>query len=81
MRNSGWELNFYSSNVQTKDFRWVTTFNFSLNRSKVLKSYYKSVQDIPKGYEKTEPVEGTSTNSWLGTPFFICDLVVIFVFR
>ncbi len=69
VRNSGWELNFYSSNVQTKNFRWVTTFNFSLNRSKVLKSYYKSVQDIPKGYEKTEPVEGTSTNSWLGYRF------------
>ena len=47
----------------------MTTFNFSLNRSKVLKSYYKSVQDIPKGYEKTEPVEGTSTNSWLGYRF------------
>lgn len=69
VRNSGWEVNFYSSNVQTRDFRWVTSFNFSLNRSKVLKSYYKSIQEIPKGYEKTEPVEGTSTNSWLGFRF------------
>lgn len=69
VRNSGWEMNFYSSIVQARDFRWTATFNFALNRSKVLKSYYKSIQEIPKGYEKTEPVEGTSTNSWLGFRF------------
>ncbi len=69
VRNSGWEVNFYSSSAYARDFRWSATFNFALNRSKVLKSYYKSIQEIPKGYEKTEPVEGTSTKSWLGYRF------------
>lgn len=69
VRNSGWELTFRSANVQTPDFSFVTTLNFAVNRSKVLKSYYKSIQEIPKGYERTEPVEGSSTNSWLGYRF------------
>lgn len=69
VRNSGWELTFRSTNVQTKNFSFITTLNFAMNRSKVLKSYYKSIQEIPKGFDRTEPVEGSSTNSWLGYRF------------
>ena len=75
LRNSGWEVNFYSANIRTPDFTWVMNLNFAVNRSKVLKSYYKSIQDFPKGYERTEPVEGSSTNSWLGYRFAGIDLL------
>lgn len=64
--NEGWELNLRSVLASTRNFSWSTSLNFSGNRSKVLESYYKSIEDIPKGKAKTEPVQGTSTNSWLG---------------
>ncbi|MDA3614392.1 SusC/RagA family TonB-linked outer membrane protein [Polluticaenibacter yanchengensis] len=36
MQNVGVELGINSRNIQTKDFRWNTDFNISLNRNKVL---------------------------------------------
>ena len=64
--NEGWELNLQTVNFSTRDFSWSTSLNVSTNRSKIIESFYKSIEDIPKGMAKTEPVQGTSTNSWLG---------------
>lgn len=64
--NEGWELNLQAVNVSTRNFSWSTSLNIATNRSKVIESFYKSIEDIPKGMAKTEPVQGTSTNSWLG---------------
>jgi len=64
--NEGWELNLQTTNISTRNFSWSTSLNLSSNRSKVIESFYKSIEDIPKGKAKTEPVQGTSTNSWLG---------------
>lgn len=69
IRNYGWELNLSTVNVRTRDFSWSTQANLSVNRSKVLNSYYKNPDDIPLGYSRTEPLEGTSINSWLGYHF------------
>ena len=64
--NEGWEFNVQTVNISTRNFMWSTSLNLSTNRSKILESYYKSIEDIPLGKAKTEPVQGTSTNSWLG---------------
>jgi hypothetical protein len=64
--NEGWEFNMRSVIFSSRKFSWSTSLNLSTNRSKVIESYYKSIDDIPLGKSKTEPVQGTSTNSWLG---------------
>ena len=69
IRNYGYELNLRTVNVRYKDFSWITELNLSANRNQILESFYKSVEDVPAGYERTEPVEGTSANSWIGYRF------------
>jgi TonB-linked SusC/RagA family outer membrane protein len=36
VQNSGWEFSTASTNIQSKNFRWTTTFNISFNRNKLL---------------------------------------------
>lgn len=69
VRNYGFEVNLHTENIRKRDFLWSTYLNFSNNKSRIIESFYKNVQDVPKGYERTEPVEGTSTNSWIGYRF------------
>lgn len=69
VRNYGWELSLATRNIQYKDFSWTTSLNMSANKSKVLESYYKSIEDVPPGYDKTEPIEGEDTNAWFGYRF------------
>ena len=35
VRNTGWELDFQSQNIITKDFAWSTNFNLSFNKNRV----------------------------------------------
>lgn len=37
VQNKGFELAVMSQNIRTKNFRWSTDFNYSMNRNKVLK--------------------------------------------
>lgn len=37
VQNKGWEFELNTTNVQTKNFKWSTSFNLSLNRNKLLK--------------------------------------------
>lgn len=37
IRNSGWEFSVNTTNVNTKDWYWTTTFNFSTNKNELLK--------------------------------------------
>lgn len=64
--NEGFEMHLQANLLRTKDIHWSANFNTAANRSKVLESYFKNIADVPKGYERTEPVQGTSTNSWVG---------------
>ena len=36
VQNKGWEFSISSTNIQSKDFTWSTTFNLSFNRNKLL---------------------------------------------
>ena len=69
IRNSGIEFSLNTVNVRTSDFLWTTSLNISHNWNKIIESYYKKVEDVPIGFSRTEPVEGTSTNSWIGYRF------------
>lgn len=69
IRNYGVEVSLHTVNIHKRDFMWTTSLNFANNKNKIIESYYKNVQDVPKGYGRTEPVEGTSTSSWIGYRF------------
>ena len=69
IRNAGVEFTLNTVNVRTSDIVWSTSFNISHNWNKIIESYYKKVEDVPIGFSRTEPVEGTSTNSWIGYRF------------
>lgn len=69
VRNYGWELSLSTLNIEYKDFSWKTTLNMAMNRSKVVKSFYKSIEDVPGGLDTTEPIEGEDTNAWFGYRF------------
>lgn len=69
VRNYGWEFSMNSQVIRTKDLYWKVDFNVGMNRSKVIKTYYKDISEVPKGYDKTTPVEGASTNAWFGYHF------------
>lgn len=69
IRNYGVEVSLHTVNIQKRDFSWSTYLNLSNNKNKIIESFYKNAADVPEGYARTEPVEGTSTNSWLGYRF------------
>lgn len=60
VRNKGIEISLSSVNVETKDFRWTTGFNFSLNRDKIIKL---------RGKNKEGKEEDDIANKWfIGEP-------------
>lgn len=69
IRNYGIEVNLHTVNVRKRDFTWTTSFNIANNKNKIIESFYKNVSDVPVGFGRTEPVEGTSTSSWIGYRF------------
>ena len=66
VRNYGWEFSMNSQVLRTRELFWKVDFNVGMNKSKVIKTYYKDISEVPKGYDKTTPVEGASTNAWFG---------------
>ena len=69
VRNYGWEFSMNSQVLRTRELFWKVDFNVGMNKSKVIKTYYKDISEVPKGYDKTTPVEGASTNAWFGYRF------------
>lgn len=60
VRNSGIELSLRTVNVQTRDFSWTTTFNFSRNRNEILELMGGSV---------TQYIDTDNDNAWfVGQP-------------
>lgn len=47
MRNTGVEVSIGSRNIHTKDFMWMTNFNFAYNANKVLREEIPSNQTTP----------------------------------
>ncbi len=69
VRNYGWEFSMNSQIIRAKDLYWRVDFNVGMNKSKVIETYYKDISEVPKGYDKTTPVKGASTNAWFGYRF------------
>lgn len=56
-RNTGVELALNSVNMENKDFRWSTSYNFSLNRDKILELRGDGKDDITNKWFIGEPVK------------------------
>lgn len=73
LRNAGWEFSLNTVNVDYKTFRWSTSFNISVNRNKILETYYKQVEELPvisKNYNsESYYVEGQPVSAWYGYKF------------
>ena len=69
IKNWGWELSLSTRNIQMADFTWNTSLNLSVNKNKVLESYYKSIEDVPVSIDMTEPIEGEEIRAWFGYRF------------
>lgn len=56
-RNTGIELALNSVNMENKDFRWSTSYNFSLNRDKIIELRGDGKDDITNKWFIGEPVK------------------------
>lgn len=56
-RNTGIELALNSVNMENKDFRWNTSYNFSLNRDKIIELRGDGKDDITNKWFIGEPVK------------------------
>ncbi|MBV6646237.1 MAG: TonB-dependent receptor, partial [Cyclobacteriaceae bacterium] len=62
MRNSGWEFELNSTNVEINNFSWTTSFQFSKNKNEII--------DVPNGEEFVDSGdqeinrEGESVDAW-----------------
>jgi len=56
-RNTGVELALNSVNVESKDFRWSSSFNFALNRDKIIELRGDGKDDITNKWFIGEPVK------------------------
>lgn len=56
-RNTGIELALNSVNMENKDFRWSTSYNFSLNRDKIVELRGDGKDDITNKWFIGEPVK------------------------
>lgn len=71
MENRGLELSINTTNVNTGDFIWSTTFNFTANRNKVLKLHGGSdiyVGTAAGGGPGSIIREGLPVNTFIGVP-------------
>ena len=66
VRNYGWEFSMNSQVLRTRELFWKVDFNVGMNKSKVIKTYYKDISEVLKGYDKTTPVEGLRQMHGLG---------------
>ncbi len=71
IRNRGVELQLTSQNINTRDFKWTTTFNIARNRTTVI--YLPGHQDIIMStslgtqiYRENEPLFSWYMPKWLG---------------
>ena len=78
VRNSGFELEISSTNIETNDFRWNTTFNISHNKNKILVLdgnqeriiSGSQVRQVGKSYRTFYLIEFAGINPETGAPQF-----------
>ena len=66
-RNKGVELALNSVNMESKDFRWSTSYNFSLNRDKIVELRGDGKDDITNKWFIGEPVRAYYDYKVVGT--------------
>lgn len=66
-RNTGIELGLNSVNIQNKNFRWSTSFNFSLNRDKIIELRGDGKDDITNKWFIGQPVRVYYDYNVIGT--------------
>ena len=66
-RNKGVEITLNSVNVETKDFRWGSTFNFALNRDKIVELRGDGNDDLTNKWFIGEPVKVHYDYNVMGT--------------
>lgn len=66
-RNTGIELALNSVNMENKDFRWSTSYNFSLNRDKIIELRGDGKDDITNKWFIGEPVKVYYDYNVIGT--------------
>lgn len=64
IRTSGWEFNFTSTNIKTKNFNWMTKLNVSFPQSKLLK--VPSLSDASTNYILGKPTTGIKLYNYQG---------------
>lgn len=78
VKNKGVELEISSTNIQTKDFSWNTTFNISHNKNKIvtldgMQTEIKSgsqIRKVGKSYRTFYMIEFAGINPEIGAPQF-----------
>lgn len=64
VENSGWEFDLTSNNMNSKDFRWSSSLNFSLPKNKLL-----AYPDLDKSADASKYIIGESTRIVRGYEF------------
>ncbi len=73
VQNSGWELTLRTRNVDTKNFKWTSTFNIAWNRNKLVAfpglatSVYKSLYAVGKSISARPVVDYAGVNDTTGS--------------
>ena len=66
MKNAGVELNLQTINVQTKNWTWITTFNFAHNKNTVLEVNGGKVDDIDNSFFVGKSINALYNYEWKG---------------
>lgn len=69
--NRGWEIDVRGDLISTPRFSWNAGVNVAFNTNKVVKTYYKGTDALPKSFSGRETVfvEGYSSGAWFGFKF------------
>ena len=67
VKNVSVELNLQTSNIQTRDWSWVTTFTFAHNKNEVLEVNGGKVSDIENSWFVGESINAIYNYQWAGS--------------
>ncbi|MDN3669326.1 SusC/RagA family TonB-linked outer membrane protein [Echinicola jeungdonensis] len=64
--NKGIEIQLNTVNIETGDFTWETSFNFSKNQNKIVELYGKKEDDVPNRWFIGQPVDVVYAMEFVG---------------
>jgi len=56
-RNVGFDIGLNTVNIETNDFKWTTSLNFSTNKNKILRLYGNGQNDVANGWFIGSPID------------------------